>query len=1064
MKKTNQKILLSLLIVLILAIVGTLGYFGFESFQKYNAQRSELKRFDLVNEGNRLAIMIGEERRLSSMFVSGSRNITLSKLKQQRTIVDNELQKFSVNLNKYAEYQNEAKSIETIKNNLKSVRTKIERISQDYVDIFKSEFQNKILDRLSVIQERVIKGLKRKDIANSLEYSHKLQKLYNIEELERSFVGFLIGGSKSVKNKDLILWDSLIADDTLPSLLNLDNAELKHKLVKILDIEKYENSINRYRELFIGGMFDGNYPITLKQWFSATDTRLEKITSAEKVIDSSLKGIISNKMESLNKQWIIFASGAAVLFLIDIILMALFYHVSKESQILEDALKNIEIDLSPQRKRELLSSVEKRDMASIYRILAETIKEANQAKDLFLANMSHEIRTPLNGIVGFTQLLKSTNLTPDQAEFISVIESSSDNLLAIVNDILDLSKINADKIELESIPFNAIEKFEDAVESYGAKAAQKNIEFGVFVDPTLPKTLVGDPTKISQVIVNLISNAIKFTSQHGSVDVIIEMVNETSIDATVYFAVKDTGIGITEDQKSKIFEAFSQADAGTSRKYGGTGLGLAISSKLVELMGGKLDIESKPGEGSTFYFTLTLPKGEDTEKDISDFSDIDTGLLFINRQQEMRRCDTNLQKYVEYLGAKFSVVYNDDLFELGEKPPKILFIDYMFLDGTDELERYFSLNTSIVLITTGESKQELESVRDRLLKIIYKPVNFSKTHRALESYRTPKKVEQAKKESEKPFEEMKILVAEDNPINQKLIRTTLEKFGIDVTLASNGQEAFDLRKQNEYDLIFMDIQMPVMNGLEATNEILHYEEVNHLNHIPIIALTANALTGDREKYMEAGMDNYISKPINITELKNLIASYNKSRSDRKDDQKTVKETPEESKTDAIEDKTEESPSRKTKESAISEESRVVANQKPEKEKVSVDEIEKSIEPEKEKVVEKEPTSKRSDIEVVLFNKAKMLSKNFVKVLDKLGVHTIVVSSEEELIEAIDDGDIDYVLVDYGLLGDEECMIIESIEEMGIKPYFLVRNDTKDELCADVIKISDFTTAVKDKIV
>ena len=673
--------------------------------------------------------------------------------------------------------------------------------------------------------------------------------------------------------------------------------------------------------------------------------------------------------------------------------------------------------------------------------------------------MSHEIRTPLNGIVGFTQLLKSTNLTPDQAEFISVIESSSDNLLAIVNDILDLSKINADKIELETIPFNAIEKFEDAVESYGAKAAQKNIEFSVFVDPALPKTLVGDPTKISQVIVNLISNAIKFTGQGGNVDVIIEMQQESAIDATVYFAVKDTGIGITEEQKSKIFEAFAQADAGTSRKYGGTGLGLAISSKLVELMGGKLDIESTPGEGSTFFFTLTLPKGEDSEKDLEDFSDIDTGLLFINREQQMRRCDENLQKYVEYLGAKFSTIYNDDLFELGEKPPKILFIDYMFLDGIAELERYFSLDTSIVVITTGESKQELESVRDRLLKIIYKPVNFSKTHRALQSFRAPKEIEQVKKDTEKPFEEMKILVAEDNPINQKLIRTTLEKFGIDVTLASNGQEAFDLRKQNEYDLIFMDIQMPVMNGLEATNEILHYEKINHLNHIPIIALTANALTGDREKYIEAGMDNYISKPINISELKNLISSYSKIK--QSDNKKNSKKDSEVSKTSTQKDtKQDNIDNNNIIDAEIIEDTQI---SKPKSSLPSNDTLkttQKEVE-DREKI----GIIRKANIGVVLLNKAKMLSKNFVKVLDKMGVNTIVASNEDELIEAIDDGNIDYVLVDQGLLGDEECMILESIEEMGIKPYILVRDIKEDDTyCADIIKISDFTNEVREKIV
>ncbi len=1039
MRKNNQKILLALLIIVILAIVGALGYFGFNSFQKYNLQRGELKRFDLINESNKLSILIGKERKLSSMFISGSSAVTLSKLKKHRELVDNELQKFSNNLSKYSEYRDEVKNINNIKNNLKAVRTKIETISQDYIDIFNNEFQDKILNRLSLIQEKIIKALKRKDISESLEYSHKLQNLYNTQELERSLIGFFIGSSKSLQDADLKLWDSLIANDVLPLVSEVHNDGIEHKLRKILDIEKFENSINRYRESFIAGIMNGTYPITLKQWYSVTDARLDKLKSAEKIIDTSLTGIISSKMESLNNQWILFVSGAGLLLLVDIILIVFFYHVSKESKILEDALKNIEIDLSPQRKKELLNAVGKRDMASIYRLLAETIKEANQAKDLFLANMSHEIRTPLNGIVGFTQLLKSTNLTPDQAEFISVIESSSDNLLAIVNDILDLSKINADKIELESIPFNAIEKFEDAVESYGAKAAQKNIEFSVFVDPALPKTLIGDPTKISQVIVNLISNAIKFTSQNGEVDVIIEMQQESSVDATVYFAVKDTGIGITEEQKGKIFEAFAQADAGTSRKYGGTGLGLAISSKLVELMGGKLDIDSTPGEGSTFFFTLTLQKGEDNEKNLEDFSDVDTGLLLTNRKQQMRTCDKNLQKYVEYLGAKFSPVYNDDLFELKEKPPKILFIDYMFIKDVSTLKQYFSLDTRIVLITTGESKEELESVRDRLQKIIYKPVNFSKTYRAFESYRSPKKIEEVKTETEKPFEEMKILVAEDNPINQKLIRTTLEKFGIDVTLASNGQEAFDLRKQNDYDLIFMDIQMPVMNGLEATSEILHYEEVNHLNHIPIIALTANALTGDREKYMEAGMDNYISKPINIPELKNLISSYNKSihhtHKEENDDSKIIDTKP------------------------LQEPERVVVNTESIKE-----------EPKEEKPQSSEKESKISDsvsdkkLEVVLFNKAKMLSKNFVKVLERLGIHSKVVGSEDELIEAIDEGDIDYVLIDYGLLGDEECMIIEGIDEMGIKPYLLIRNDVKDtDLCADVINITNFMSEVKNKI-
>jgi signal transduction histidine kinase/CheY-like chemotaxis protein len=852
--------------------------------------------------------------------------------------------------------------------------------------------------------------------------------------------------------------------DVLPPLKTVGNEALKQRLDAILKPSRYDSRIDSQRELFISGILDGEYKISTAQWIKSADYRLDRLGEAKKAIDTYLRESTTTNLSNLKKQTIIYAVGALILFIIALALIVFFYHLSKESEILESALKNIEIDLNPQRRRELLSAVERRDMAAIYRILAETIREANQAKDLFLANMSHEIRTPLNGIVGFTQLLKSTELTPDQAEFISVIESSSDNLLAIVNDILDLSKINADKIELESIPFQAISKFEDAVESYGAKAAQKNIEFGVFVDPSLPKTLVGDPTKISQVIVNLISNAIKFTSQHGNVDVIIEKVKESPIDATVYFAVKDTGIGISDEQKGKIFEAFAQADAGTSRKYGGTGLGLAISSKLVELMGGKLDIESEPGKGSTFFFTLTLPKGDDQEKELPDLSDLKTALILPDVDMQMRQCDKNLETYVEYLGADFKILSDEDLFGNSAELPNIIFLDYNFIDGPQGLEKYLKLDTSVILITTGESKEELEKVRDRLLKIIYKPVNFSKTMRALESYREPKKVEKVRKKSEKQFDKMKILVAEDNPINQKLIRTTLEKFGIDVTLASNGQEAFELRKQNDYDLIFMDIQMPVMNGLEATNEILHYEEVNHISHIPIIALTANALTGDREKYMEAGMDNYISKPINIAELKNLIASYNEESEESPQEEEVEESVP---KSGAAQEPVEEPSEAEVSTVTVEEKEEPAEEENGPTSQAVADEapVEKaSVEQESEES-QSDVADSGKEISVLLYNRARMLSRNFERVLKKRGMSVDIVTSEDELIERLDNGSFDYVLFDAGLLGEDECLIVETMKDMNVVPITLSSEGKEaGEGCTDSIDINNFADEVEKKIV
>ena len=1057
MKKSNQKILLTLLIAVLFGIAGMLGFYAYKTFERYSSLSGIVKKYDALKDSAALLKEIGDERLMSSLFIGGSEKVSLSKLKEQRAKVDGAIKKLEVSLRRLKEADSLGRELSIAKRVLARSRSAIEAVSQKYIKIFSGDFQRNVYIPILRIERKIVSSIKREDVSAIMRYATMIDELYGNEELERSFVAFAISRSKALGKSDLVLWNTILSTDLLPSPERVKNEALKQRLETILIPSRYDSRIDSQRESFISGIMDGKYKIGTTQWIKSTNYRLDRLIEAKDAMDTYLRESTVTNLSNLKKQTIIYAVGAVILLIIALALIVFFYHLSKESEILESALKNIEIDLSSQGRRELLSAVERRDMASIYRILAETIREANQAKDLFLANMSHEIRTPLNGIVGFTQLLKSTKLTPDQAEFISVIESSSDNLLAIVNDILDLSKINADKIEFESIPFNAISKFEDAIESYGAKAAQKNIEFGVFVDPSLPKTLIGDPTKISQVIVNLISNAIKFTSQHGSVDVIIEKVKESSMDATVYFAVKDTGIGISDEQKGKIFEAFAQADAGTSRKYGGTGLGLAISSKLVDLMGGKLDIESQPGKGSTFFFTLTLPKGEDQEKDLPDLSDLKAALLLPEVGMQMRQCDENLRSYIEYLKVGFKILSDDDLFGNRGELPNILFIDYSFINGSEDLQKYLKLDTSVVLVTTGESKDELESLRDRLLKIIYKPVNFSKTLRAIESYREPKNIESFEKESEKQFDKMKILVAEDNPINQKLIRTTLEKFGIDVTLASNGQEAFELRKQNDYDLIFMDIQMPVMNGLEATSEILRYEEVNRISHIPIIALTANALTGDREKYMEAGMDNYISKPINIAELKNLIASY--SEGSEKGSQEKV----------AHDNASEDLATKETTEEGLRE-SEIVAHKEsrePEQEKSETAHL---SETEERGVKRESPTASDignlgKELSVLLYNRARMLSRNFERVLKKRGVRVDIATSEDELIEKLDNGDFDYVLFDAGLLGEDECLIVETMKDMNVVPITLSSVKMEEgESCTDSIDIHNFIDEIEKKII